>query len=56
MKAAYPEVEIAGNEGGNYRTGAFEVTLDGKLLFSHLDRGSWPESADIIRLIGENGG
>jgi selT/selW/selH-like putative selenoprotein len=56
VKTAYPEIEIAGNEGGNNRTGAFEVTLDGKLLFSLLDQGSWPESADIIRMIGENGG
>ncbi len=54
MKAAFPDIEIAGNEGGNYRTGAFEVTLDGKLLFSHFEQGSFPDSADIVRLIGEN--
>ncbi|MBT4093542.1 MAG: SelT/SelW/SelH family protein [Nitrospinaceae bacterium] len=56
MKAAYPGIEIVGNEDGKSRIGAFEVALDGKLVFSHLEQGTWPESADIIRMIGENGG
>ncbi len=54
MKAEFPDIEIAGNEGGKYRTGAFEVTLDGKMLFSHFKQGRFPDNADIVRMVREN--
>jgi len=54
LRAEFPELEIVGNEGGKYRTGAFEVTLDGMLLFSYFEQGSFPESADILKMVKEN--
>ena len=54
LKAEFPGLEIAENEGGNYRIGAFEVTFDGKLLFSHFEQGGFPESGDIVAKIREN--
>jgi selT/selW/selH-like putative selenoprotein len=54
VKAEFPDIEIAGNAGGEYRTGAFEVTLDGKMLFSHFEQGRFPDSADIVRMVRED--
>ncbi len=53
LKKEFPDLEIAGNEGGNYRIGSFEVTLDGKHLYSKLEKHAFPGDADIVRMVGE---
>lgn len=40
------EIELIA--GGN---GIFDVSLDGKLIFSKFDRGRFPQPDDIIKLV-----
>ena len=47
-------MEIAGNEDGNFRVGSFELVLDGELLWSKLDSGSFPTEEEAANLIGEH--
>ncbi len=53
MKKRFPDLEIAGNEGGRFRVGAFELTLDGELLWSKLDSGAFPTEAEALALLRE---
>lgn len=53
LKKEFPDLEIAGNEDGNYRVGAFEVTLDGELLYSMFEKHSFPDDADIVKKVRE---
>jgi selT/selW/selH-like putative selenoprotein len=53
LKKEFPDLEIIGNEDGNFRIGSFEVTLDGKLLYSKLEKHAFPEDADIVKMVGE---
>jgi len=52
LKKKFPKLEIAGNENGKFRVGAFELTLGGKLLYSKLESHKFPtpeEAAGLIR-------
>jgi len=53
LKKRFPDLEIAGNEGGRFRVGAFELTLDGELLWSKLDSGAFPTEAEALALLRE---
>ncbi len=53
LKKEFPGLDIAGNEDGNYRIGSFEITLEGELLYSKLETHSFPDDADIARMVGE---
>ena len=53
LKKEFPDLEIAGNEDGNYRIGAFEVTLDGEHLYSKLEKHAFPDDAEVVRMVGE---
>ena len=53
LKKHFPDLEIAGNEDGEFRVGAFELTLDGALLWSKLDSGAFPTEAEAIALVRE---
>jgi selenoprotein W-related protein len=35
-----------------YRGGAFEVVLDGQLVYSKLETGEFPDEAAILNLVG----
>lgn len=49
IEAAFPSVVVEGNEEEDGRPGSFEVsTPDGRVLFSRLGCGLWPEAADIV--------
>ena len=54
LEKEFPDLEIAGNEGGKYRIGSFEVSLGGKLIHSKLGGSGFPESAGIVAKIREN--
>ncbi len=53
LKKEFPDLEIAGNEDGNYRVGAFEITLDGEFLYSKLEKHSFPDDAGIVKKVRE---
>ena len=46
MKAGNMDVEIFGG-----RTGSFEITRDGTVLFSKLDLGRFPEDDEVSGLL-----
>ena len=54
LKKEFPALEIAGNAGKKFRIGAFELTLEGKLIWSKLDGGGFPTEAEAVGLIREN--
>ena len=47
IKSLLPNAIINGNKIPP-RSGAFEVTIDGKLVFSKFQKGGFPKSNDII--------
>ena len=51
LKKKFPRLEIAGNENGKFRVGAFELTLEGKLLYSKLQTHRFPSEAEAEKLI-----
>ena len=51
LRKKFPKIEVAGNENGKFRVGSFEVTLDGKLLYSKLQTHRFPSSADVEKHI-----
>lgn len=53
LKKHFQDLEIAGNEDGNFRVGSFELVLDGELLWSKLDSGNFPTEEEAVNLIGE---
>lgn len=46
MKASGVDVEIFGG-----RTGSFEITRSGAVLFSKLELGRFPEDDEVVRLL-----
>jgi len=46
IKKIKPNVQIEGN-AQTPRSGAFEVTIDGKLVYSKFQTGNFPKSKDI---------
>ncbi len=54
LKKKFPKLQIAGNENGKFRIGSFELTLDGKLLFSKLDAHRFPTAEEAAKLIQKN--
>ena len=52
LKKHFSDLEIAGNEDGNFRVGSFELVLDGELLWSNLDSGNFPTDEEAVNLIG----
>ena len=46
IKKIKPNVQIDGN-AQTPRSGAFEVTIDGKLVYSKFQTGNFPKSKDI---------
>lgn len=53
LKKHFPDLEIAGNEDGRFRIGAFELTLEGELLWSKLESGAFPTEAEALALVRE---
>jgi hypothetical protein len=53
IEAAYPNVVVEGNEGGDGRPGSFEVTTsDGYLVYSRLgNNGAVPPPDDLVAMI-----
>jgi len=49
IKKIMPSAQIEGNAKPP-RSGAFEVTLDGKLVYSKFQTGSFPNTGDIKSL------
>ena len=54
MKKKFPQLEIAGNENGKFRVGAFELTLDGKLLYSKLQTHRFPSAVEAEKLVRQH--
>uniref|UniRef100_A0A8C5SES3 Migration and invasion enhancer 1 n=1 Tax=Laticauda laticaudata TaxID=8630 RepID=A0A8C5SES3_LATLA len=48
VKEEYPDVEIESRLGG---TGAFEIEINGQLIFSKLENGGFPYEKDLIEAI-----
>ncbi|XP_060637051.1 migration and invasion enhancer 1 [Anolis sagrei] len=48
VKEEYPDVEIDSRLGG---TGAFEIEINGQLVFSKLENGGFPYEKDLIEAI-----
>eukprot|EP00276_Gloeochaete_wittrockiana_P000927 CAMPEP_0184669194 /NCGR_PEP_ID=MMETSP0308-20130426/76235_1 /TAXON_ID=38269 /ORGANISM="Gloeochaete witrockiana, Strain SAG 46.84" /LENGTH=52 /DNA_ID=CAMNT_0027115333 /DNA_START=123 /DNA_END=281 /DNA_ORIENTATION=- len=48
--AARPDLTVVGNET-KPRRGAFEVTLDGKVLFSKIDSGRFPRQGEVLEAL-----
>ncbi len=46
VKKLIPDVLVVGN-AKTPRSGAFEVTIDGKLVYSKLQTGQFPQAKDI---------
>jgi selT/selW/selH-like putative selenoprotein len=46
IKKIMPSAQVEGNAKPP-RSGAFEVTLDGKLIYSKFQTGSFPNTGDI---------
>ena len=53
MRAPFPEATVALIESSG---GAFEVTVDGVLVFSKLKLGRHPEEGEVVRLILQHSG
>lgn len=51
LRKKFPGLEVAGNENGKFRVGAFELTLDGRLLYSKLQTHRFPSAAEAEKLI-----
>ncbi|KFQ67056.1 Migration and invasion enhancer 1, partial [Phaethon lepturus] len=48
VKEEYPDIEIESRLGG---TGAFEIEINGQLVFSKLENGGFPSEKDLIEAI-----
>ncbi|KAM7081694.1 migration and invasion enhancer 1 [Ciconia maguari] len=48
VKEEYPDIEIESRLGG---TGAFEIEINGQLVFSKLENGGFPYEKDLIEAI-----
>ena len=50
LEQAFPgvDIELIKSSGG-----AFEITVDGKKIFSKLDLGRFPEKSEIVDLINQ---
>lgn len=53
LKKEFPDLEVAGNTDRRFRVGAFELDLDGALIWSKLDGAGFPGDAEAISLIRE---
>lgn len=53
LKREFPDIEIAGNKDRRFRIGAFELELDGTLIWSKLDGAGFPGDAEAISRIRE---
>ncbi|XP_034992537.1 migration and invasion enhancer 1 [Zootoca vivipara] len=52
VKEEFPDVEIESRLGG---TGAFEIEINGQLIFSKLENGGFPYEKDLIEAIRRAG-
>eukprot|EP00052_Salpingoeca_macrocollata_P004198 m.39914 g.39914 ORF g.39914 m.39914 type:complete len:77 (-) comp14051_c0_seq2:191-421(-) len=48
IQQALPDVEVEGERG---RSTSFEITVDGKLLFSKLETGAFPDMFSVIKAL-----
>uniref|UniRef100_A0A8D2P579 Migration and invasion enhancer 1 n=1 Tax=Zosterops lateralis melanops TaxID=1220523 RepID=A0A8D2P579_ZOSLA len=48
VRDEYPDIEIESRLGG---TGAFEIEINGQLVFSKLENGGFPYEKDLIEAI-----
>uniref|UniRef100_A0A8C2Y5V8 Migration and invasion enhancer 1 n=2 Tax=Coturnix japonica TaxID=93934 RepID=A0A8C2Y5V8_COTJA len=48
VKEEYPDIEIESRLGG---TGAFEIEINGQLVFSKLENGGFPYEKDLMEAI-----
>uniref|UniRef100_A0A8C3SP93 Migration and invasion enhancer 1 n=1 Tax=Chelydra serpentina TaxID=8475 RepID=A0A8C3SP93_CHESE len=48
VKEEYPDIEIESRLGGK---GAFEIEINGQLIFSKLENGGFPYEKDLIEAI-----
>lgn len=61
IEAAYPGTVVEGNANGRPRASAFEITVDGQVVFSKLASKRFPSSEDEIKtaidaVVGGGGG
>ena len=52
IKKMYPNAIIAGNESPP-RTGAFEILLDGKLVYSKFETDTFPKQNELESLLND---
>ena len=50
IKELHPNASITGNET-NPRTGSFEITIDGKLVYSKFKTDAFPSKNEIEKLL-----
>lgn len=50
IKASVPEADVSGHVG---RTSSFEVTINGKLVYSKLSQGAFPVFEEIVQVVHE---
>lgn len=50
IKASVPEADVSGHVG---RTSSFEVTINGKLVYSKLSEGAFPVFKEIVQVVHE---
>ena len=52
IKTLYPDVDIKGNEL-DPRSGAFEITLNGALVYSKFKTSTFPTSNEIKKILSD---
>ena len=52
IKELHPNAYIIGNEA-NPRTGSFEITIDGKLVYSKFETHAFPSKSEIKKLVND---
>ena len=52
IKSLFPDTIITGNKN-NPRTGAFEITLNGKLIYSKFQTDTFPTKDEIQRMLND---
>jgi selT/selW/selH-like putative selenoprotein len=50
LEGAIPGVKVEGNAKGSPRRGAFEITSNGKVLFSKLSSGGFPSDSTMQKI------
>tara|TARA_B100000686_G_C15860518_1_gene511684 strand:- start:166 stop:336 length:171 start_codon:yes stop_codon:yes gene_type:complete len=52
IKELFPNAEIAGNKN-EPRSGSFEITLNGKLVYSRFETNAFPSKIELKELLND---